>query len=301
VPEHFVIGNGSTELIHSLPRALSIRHALIIGPAFSEYAKALITSGARVTSLTAERADNYRQPLERAAQLLQNDHKRKCGQQPIDAIVLCNPNSPTGRACAASDVAWLVNAVCHHPVWVIVDETFVEYCKARSVLPSLSDFPRMVVLRSFTKFYALPGLRIGYLVASDEVVRLVLERQPPWSVNWLAQVAAVAALNDRSHVARSLAFMKRERTRLVELFNSWPGVTVFDSEANFLLVELPPGCRAAQVSTALRRHGLLIRDCSSIPGLNDRSIRIAVKTRGENDRLFTALKHLVTRGWHASV
>lgn len=284
-PTRFLVGNGSTELIDLLPRALAVRRALIIGPTFSEYACAMARAGGRSTMLPAQRHDDYRPPLDGAIEWLRPG---QTSRRPIDAIFLCNPNSPTGQACNVTDLLALVRAAERLGIWTIVDETFVEYREACSVLSRLPRYSRLIVLRSFTKFYGLPGLRIGYLAASEQVVRLVSERQPPWSVNALAQVAAEAAFSDRDHARRSLLFMEKERDRLTRRLSSIAGLTLFPSQANFLLAELPKPHRADLVTSALRRQGILIRDCSLVPGLNRRTVRVAVRSSRENDRLVEA-------------
>ena len=284
---HFVIGNGSSELIHLLPRALAIRHALILGPTFSEYARALSVQGSRVTYLHATRTDGYQIPLTQARKALCTNKSR------FDALFLCNPNSPTGQVVSTKDVLALADVAARRKVWVVVDETFADYCEAHSVLSAVARNPRLLVLRSFTKFYALPGLRVGYLAGPLEVVTGIRRFQAPWSVNVLAQTAAQAALEDRRHAQRSLAFMHRERARLTEALGAIPGLHVFPSAANFLLVELPPSMPAAHVVQALRQQGLLIRNCSAIPGLNGRTIRVAVRTTAENRRLVTVLRRIV--------
>ncbi|TAL09005.1 MAG: threonine-phosphate decarboxylase [Nitrospirae bacterium] len=286
-PAHFVVGNGSSELIHLLPRALSIRHALILGPTFSEYARALSMQGSRMTYLHATRKDGYQIPLTQACKALCTNRSR------FDTLFLCNPNSPTGQVASSQDVLDLVDVAARRKVWVVVDETFVDYCEAHSVLSAVVRSPRLLVLRSFTKFYALPGLRTGYLAGSPEVVARIRRFQPPWSVNALAQTAAQAALKDRRHAQRSLVFMHRERARLVKALRTIPGLHVFPSAANFFLVELPSSMLAAHVTQTLRQQGLLIRDCSAIPGLTDRTIRIAVRTTAENRRLVRALCQLL--------
>lgn len=289
-PEQIVVGNGSTELIHLLPRALAIKQVLIIGPTFSEYAQAVARAGGRTSLLLAKRSEGYRPPLERAIQLVRSTRKSR---KPIDAIFLCHPNSPTGQACEVAEVLTLVREADRAGIWTILDETFIEYCEGRSLLSLLSTYSRLVVLRSFTKFYALPGLRIGYLAGSERTVSLVRKLQPPWSVNALAQVAAEASFNDRRHARRSLLYMEQERDRLMRRLGSVPGLTPFPSQANFLLVELPGSHQAGSITMALRRQGLLIRDCSSVPGLNHRTVRVAVRTRRENDRLVATLKGLL--------
>ncbi|OLB63596.1 MAG: hypothetical protein AUH96_10580, partial [Nitrospirae bacterium 13_2_20CM_2_61_4] len=204
-PAHFVIGNGSSELIHLLPRALAIQHALILGPTFSEYERAVSIAGGRVARVQTSRRDQYRPPVGRALEVL----RRKSSG--FDALFLCNPNSPTGQVAPSQDVLNLVAVAARRNVWVVVDETFIEYCEAHSALTAVARQPRLLVVRSFTKFYALPGLRIGYLAASLDMAGRIRELQPPWTVNVLAQMTAQAALEDRRHVLRSLAFMQRER------------------------------------------------------------------------------------------
>ncbi len=281
---HFMIGNGSSELIHLLPRALAIRHALILGPTFSEYARAVTAQGGRVAYLHATRRDGYRPPIAQALKALRTNRSR------FDALFLCNPNSPTGQVAPAQNILDLADVAARRKVWVVVDETFVDYCEAHSALSAVARNPRLLVLRSFTKFYALPGLRIGYLAGSPEVVARIRQLQAPWSVNVLAQTAALAALEDRRHAQRSLAFIHRERARLTKALGGIPDLYVFPSAANFLLVELSPSMPAAHVTQTLRQQGLLIRDCSAIPGLNGRTIRIAVRTTTENRRLVAALR-----------
>ena len=288
VPEQIVLGNGSIELIHLLPRALSIGCALIIGPTFSEYARAVLMEGGHVIRLDAMRAERYRPPVERAI-----DRVRKNSAK-IDAVFLCNPNSPTGQGVNVEDVLELVGAVSRRGAWAVVDETFVEYCEDRSVVRELNRIPRLVVLRSFTKFYALPGLRIGYLAGREQTIRRIRQWVPPWSVNTVSQVAALASIRDVAYARRSRAFMDRERPRLIENLESLPGVTVYPSEGNFLLVELPHAYRARHVVRRLRRQGLLVRDCSSVESLTARTIRIAVRTATQNHRLITTLRHLLT-------
>lgn len=293
--DRFAIGNGSSELIHLLPAALSSRHVLIVGPTFSEYARAVAIHGGHVTYINAQQAERYRPPVTEVLAALRASRTRQSSRDRIDLVFLCNPNSPTGQFLRARDVLELATLASRRRVWVMVDETFVEYCEDQSVLTKVGDYPYLLVLRSFTKFYALPGLRIGYLVGPPKVIERIREWQPPWSVNTLAQAAARAALEDRRHAQRSLAFMRTERPRFAEKLASLVGVTVYPSAANFLLVELPPSMSASRLANALRRQGLLIRDCSSIPGLNNRTIRMAVRTPAQNHRLMTALRALLKR------
>jgi threonine-phosphate decarboxylase len=284
----FLIGNGSTELIHLLPTALQIRHLLIVGPTFSEYAAAIKRCGGRVSMVMANRADGYRPPIEDLHALLHGITRGGNDRLPIDALFLCNPNSPTGQVCEAAAVRRLARLAARRGLWFLVDETFVEYCGDASILSQALP-ARTVVLRSFTKFYGLPGLRVGYVTAKPHIIARIAAYQPPWSVNMPAQRAAKAALQDVRHAGQSLRFMDQERAWLLKGLERLPGCSVFPSAANFILMELPVGLKAGTAVAALRRQGLLIRDCSQVPGLNTRSVRVAVRTRVENERLLTAL------------
>jgi threonine-phosphate decarboxylase len=288
----FVIGNGSTELIDLVPRLLPRLTAddsgrvVIIGPTFSEYARAIARHGGSAIELHADRKSAYEPPIREAI--------REVARTPLAAIVLCNPNSPTGRLVPAATMRELLDAASRRNVWVILDETFAEYADAGSVIRDVVRRPRLVVLRSFTKFYALPGLRVGYAVAPHDVAARLRSLLPPWSVNTLAQGAAVAALSDAQYAARSRRFMKRERARLTDRLEAVPGLKVYRSRANFLLLEVPGF--ASDTVAVLRRHGVLVRDCSGVPGLTQSTIRVAVRSRAENNRLLRLLRSVLSHG-----
>jgi len=289
--DHIVMGNGSIELIDLLPRALAIRHALIVGPTFSEYARAMSRSGGCSTMLYAKRSMAYRPPLDELILRIRTE-KRKAPSS-VDAVVLCNPNSPTGQVCDPDEVLVVTREAQRAGLWMIVDETFIDYCESRSIVSYLPNYQRLIVLRSFTKFYALPGLRIGYLAASSRVARRVRSAQPPWSVNSMALAAAEASLRDRSHAKRSLRFMERQRRDFALRLSELLRLVVFPSSANFLLIELPQPYRADHISKTLEQRGLLIRDCSTVRGLGSRIIRVAIRSKKENDRLILELKRLL--------
>ena len=291
--EQIVVGNGSTELIEALPRALGIQRLLVVQPTFSEYAAAMMRAGGQATALYADRSDQYAIPIDRLCQVMETG--RSDGRS-VDGVVLCHPNSPTGQACSADEVARLAEAAHKRGLWLVIDEAFADYCPERSVLPHAASWPHVLVLRSLTKFYALPGLRVGYAVATPPTIQQVRRQLPPWSVSLMGQVAALAAVNDAAHARKSLRFMTRERERLRMLLTTLPGCVVMPTYANYFFLELPRGRRARGITEQLRSRGLLIRDCSSVPGANSRSIRLAVRTVQDNDRLIRMLSRLLQQG-----
>jgi threonine-phosphate decarboxylase len=152
------------------------------------------------------------------------------------------------------------------------------------------------VLRSLTKFFALPGLRVGYAIMHQRNVERLIKQIEPWSVNTVAQTAAVACLNDPHFAQRSCTFMARERPWVERQLATITGIEVFPSRANFLLLRITKrGCTAASIVYQLARHNILIRDCSNFAGLGKRSIRVAIRRREENRRLIAALADVVGR------
>jgi len=282
-PDMILVGNGSTELIHLLPRALAIKSALIMGPTFDEYSRALMNAGSSVLYVQARREEDFRPPLKEV--LRQFSAKRS----KFDSVFLCNPNNPTGQVMNRLAVRELAEDVDRKQGWLIVDEAFIDYCQTQSVVSMLSAHPRMMVLRSLTKFYAMPGLRIGYLVGASKVVDQLKDRQPPWSVNSLAQEFSRAVLHDHVYATQSRTFMKSERSRFIRGLRALSAVRVFPSAANFVLIELPASTCAGEVTDRLACERLLVRDCSTVPGLTTQMIRVAIRTAKENRRLLAAL------------
>ena len=282
-PDMILVGNGSTELIHLLPRTLAIKSALIMGPTFEEYARGLLDSGSSVRYVHAELKERFRPPLQEV--LRQCSAKRSR----FEAVFVCNPNNPTGQVMNRSALRELAEVVDRQQGWLIVDEAFIDYCQGQSVVSMLHAYPRMMVLRSLTKFYAMPGLRIGYLVGASKVVDQLKDRQPPWSVNSLAQVVALAALGDEAYATKSRMFMKHERSRFMRGLRALSGVRVYTSATNFVLIELPVSTCAGEVTDRLAVERLLVRDCSMVPGLTTQIIRVAIRTAKDNRRLIAAL------------
>jgi len=203
-------------------------------------------------------------------------------------VFLCNPNNPTGQVMNRRAIRELADAVDRQQGWLIVDEAFIDYCQTQSVVSMLSEHPRMIVLRSLTKFYAMPGLRIGYLVGASKVVDQLKDRQPPWSVNSLAKrfprgVARSCLCDKKPHIHEERTITTHPRLR------SLSGLRVYSSAANFVLIELPASTCAGEVTDRLAHERLLVRDCSTLPGLTTQMIRVAIRTAKENRRLIGVL------------
>jgi threonine-phosphate decarboxylase len=197
--------------------------------------------------------------------------------------VVTRPANPTGQMPELD--AYLASTA--DPV--LVDESFIEFTGEPSLLDRIHTRPNLFVLRSLTKFYAIPGLRAGALAGPPEVIARWRERREPWQLNVLAEAAVQAALADHEHARRSLDFVRTERAWLAAALGEMPGVAPQPSVANYLLLALDRP--AGEIAARLERDRILVRDCSGWPGVPfPMALRVAVRTRAENLRLIAALR-----------
>ncbi|MFC1769901.1 threonine-phosphate decarboxylase CobD [Nitrospirota bacterium] len=270
-------GNGSTELIYLLPRALKPKRVLIPAPTFSEYERASLIAGARVTSFKMNADDAFMPEV-----------KAFCGaMRGMDMAFLCNPGNPSGSVLERQDIISIIKAAKGERCVLVVDEAFMDFCPEHSVLDLNS--PWLIVLRSLTKFYGLAGLRAGFLKAPGVIMKKLREHKEPWSVNILAERAAVIALSDTEFIKRTHAYINKERAVLAKGLGSF-GFKVYPSDVNYLLIEKP---EASTLARALLEQGIAVRECSNFKGLGTRFLRIAVRSRKENMRLMNVISELM--------
>lgn len=285
-PECICVANGSTELIYLLPRLAGGRRGLVVSPPFSEYARSLTLAGWEVGYLDLSPEDGF--VLSEA--LL--DQRLAEGW---DLLFLANPGNPTGSLIPRNEMVRIHRLCRAHGVFLAVDEAFMDFREEESVTGQLARLGGGVVLRSLTKFHAIPGLRLGFAVAAQEDAIRLTEQRAPWSVNTLAQAAGIATLADGEYAARTRRLVEEERAVLAAGLAAIPGVRVYPSAANYLLAELTVGPSVPELAGALLRQRILIRDCSSFRGLGDRFFRVAVRSRADNECLLAALASVFSR------
>lgn len=275
------LANGSTEIIYKLPSMLYGRRALIIEPAFSEYVNALKQHGWDVRQLILSSRNNFRLDPERIGEALSEGY---------DALYLCNPGNPSGTLYPQELIQQIYGMCRSAHTFFILDEAFMDFCEEHSAKNIITSDAHGLILRSMTKFHAIPGLRLGYAMASQRVIGRLAAIGGPWSVNTMAQEAGLAALNDGDYVQRSIEYVAAQRTALSEQIASLPGLTVYPSSANFLLVSINGGLTSAELQGRLLKQRILIRDCARFAGLSSRFFRVAVRTEEENQRLVATLR-----------
>lgn len=271
-PEKVVPTNGGAEALFLAARAAAAGgEALVLEPTFSEYAAAARAAGRRPVRRVVRRPeDGFRL-----------DPASFEGLESASLVFLCNPNNPTGEALPRERVLALADRVREGGGILVVDEAFADFAPAVSVAAEAGE--GLYVARSLTKFFAIPGLRLGCLVC-DEPDR-IRRFQPSWSVNAVAAAAGVAAVRAPGFGAASVAEVRRLRAALYDRLAELPGLMPFPGEANYLLVQGPEG-----LPTRLAGHGVLVRGCEPFMGLGPGYFRVAVRSAGENERLVAALR-----------
>jgi histidinol-phosphate aminotransferase len=282
-PDGTLAGNGSNELIEALLLATvgPGTRVVIPAPTFSLYAHLTTILGGepvRVRMLRAGASGTTGPFVYDVEALL--DARRKGGAA---LTIVCSPNNPTGTCLPTADVERLCDAA---DSLVVVDEAYHEF-SGQTVVPLLARHPNLVVLRTFSKAMALAGLRVGYLLASPELVREVGKARLPYNLNFFSQMAAIAAIEGWSVLEKTVRRLVDARGRLLDRLSDIPGVRAWPSHANFFLLELPSADPKA-VFESLHRRGVLVRDVTAYPML-DRCLRVSVGGEEENEAFLHAL------------
>ena len=281
-PAEVLVGNGSTQLIYLLCAALRPRTALVVGPAFSEYTNALALIGADVRMLCLIDDSSFQFSTEKLLAAWERD---------CDILVLTTPNSVTGQLIPKAEIENIARLALIRKSFVVIDEAFMDFVEDQSVKMLVRDNPFLIVLRSLTKYYSLPGLRLGYLSGEARTVAKLADYQEPWSVNGPAMSVALACLADGGFAAKTEHWLERERQFLFNRIRTLEGLHPFPSTVNFFLVKLTkPGIDAIELRSFLLRKKILIRACNTFMPLGGDYFRVAVRRRKDNLRLLAALR-----------
>lgn len=303
-PDWILPGNGSAELLTWACRDLA-KHDVtcLFTPAFGDYSRALQAFEAKITTIPLlswddDLADCDLADCDLAIRIQDRENWIKADRQ-IDStpshstrgLLLNNPHNPTGMLLSREQVrSWI------DPFGlVVVDEAFMDFLRLnqqQSMMDWVQDHPNLVILRSLTKFYSLPGLRLGYVIAHPDRLRRWQQWRDPWSVNALAVAAAIAVLQDIPFQQQTWDWLEEARLHLFQGLAALPGLHPLPGAANFLLVRSESSVLAIQ-RQLLQRYQILIRDCMSFAELGDRFFRVAVRTPAENQRLLDGLADIL--------
>ncbi len=288
-PENIVVANGFVPLLDAALRALRIKRCLLPIPSFSEYRRTLESAAVAVTPyrLTSEENFSYKSHA-----ILESLLGNEC-----DAILLANPQNPSGAICEAERMLQFIEMAKDHGITVLLDEAFVDYCPAHSLIPQATAVqPNLIVFRSVTKFFAAPGLRVAYAVCSPSNVAMLNRSIAPWPITTLASQGVCAALMDDAYAQRSRNGNERRRLWLEEQLNGL-GIETYPSATNFLLLRFPAEKDDVGVlwERMIVEEQIVLRSCANFEGLAAGHLRVAVRSEQENERLIDGLKRVLAR------
>jgi len=277
--ENVLVGNGSAELIYLAANTFKPKTTLIPVPTFSEYERASRSVKTKIQFLKLKEGKDFKF----------NPHT--C--EKADMLFICNPNNPTGNLILKGQkrIGKIANMI-------IADEAFMDFLpdqKNHTLIWRAVKEKSIIVIRTLTKFFALPGLRIGYIVAHKDNIKKLKQNKAPWSVNSLAQLAASLILKDKKYITKTYSLISKERDFLFKELNRIEGLRPYPSITNFILIKIEKNhINSGSLTKRLLKKEILIRNCANFRNLNDKYIRAAVRTREENLKLITALKKGLT-------
>ena len=285
--DSIVLGNGAVELLYVFFHARKPQNVLLPVPSFSEYERAAVAGNAEIVYYQLSEAADFRLDIDRFIQKLAF----------IDCAIIGNPNNPTGGIITTDGIEKIVVAAQKTGTMIIVDESFNDFLddgirfSARSLI---GRYDNLLVLQSLTKFYALPGLRLGFAAVPDNLTSVMEAQKDPWNMNSLAQAAIPAALADKAYQEKSRQLIKSEQEYLVSMLSKIDTIKIFPPTVNFILLDVKKcGLTAKDLTSKLREMGILVRNCDNYSGLTGEYIRIAVKDHEKNVKLIAAIKELL--------
>lgn len=284
--EHIIVGNGSTELISLMIQMKKPKEILIIGPTYSEYERETNLAGGNVHYIQLQEDKDFQLDLDLLLSHIKNN---------IDMLVICNPNNPTSTCIHLSDLKIILEKCKQKDVFVMIDETYIEFVENMEDVAATSLIPHydnLLILRGISKFFSSPGLRLGYGMCSNlDLIRDMNHYKNPWTINILASFGAEIMLQDDSYIDQTKQLFHQERSKIYNEMSLWDNIKVYKPQANFILFKLlDQTIQGHTIYEKLLTQNMLIRDASSFPFLNDRFLRFCFLLPEQNKALLTALK-----------
>lgn len=280
-----IVGNGSTELISLFIKVLQPRNALIIGPTYSEYEREIFINEGR---------SRYFPLLEEEDFEVNMKHLKEHLAEETDLLVICNPNNPTSTIIPRAEMREILDYCLEYDVDVLIDETYVEFAENVDNVSAVSLTPfyqNLFIIRGVSKFFAAPGLRLGYGVSGNKaLIHKINSLKNPWTINSLASYAGELMVQDSAYIKKTRDLIHSERTRIIDELETWDLVKVYPAHANFILIKLLSKKKSYEIFESLITQGLMVRDASSFPFLSNKFLRFCILQKEDNDRLLAALK-----------
>ena len=308
-----VLGNGATEIIFLFMKVINPKKILIVSPTFGEYERAVKAVGTSRNSIDLSCSDDNKNIENKEIEIeyfelkesddfnlnignLKNELEKK-----YDLLIICNPNNPTGKFLKLAQTEEILKECNKYDTKLFIDEAFIEFLAdgmKKSIINTEENKKNLFVTRAFTKFFAIPGLRLGYgMYFGKELEKKISEKKEPWSVNNIAEMAGLTVLDDTEYIEKTLKWITKEKIYMYEKLNEISGIKVYETEVNFITGKIDEklfseGLNVKILREKMLEQGILIRDASNFKFLDERFFRLAIKDRESNDRVIEAMKEI---------
>jgi len=283
---HILVGNGSTELISLVIQIKQPKNCLLLGPTYSEYERELELARCHIAHYNLKEHDDF--------QFNFTDFENKLSPT-LDMIILCNPNNPTSTCIGKQDLEKLLNICKQYHILVMIDETYIEFAPQMENITAasfISRYDNLVVLRGVAKFFASPGLRLGYALMGDlDLLNQINEQKNPWSINSLAEYAGTIMFSDEEYITKTRDFINTELDFMYQALKKLPKLKVYKPIANFILVRLKNETASGKdfFEFCIKR-GIMIRDCSTFHSLEGDYVRFCIMNANDNRKLLACFE-----------
>ena len=296
-----VLGNGATEIIFLFMKVINPKKILIVSPTFGEYERAVKATGIsgdienkkiEIEYFELKESDDFKLNIENLKNELENKY---------DLLIICNPNNPTGKFLKLAQTEEILKECNKYDTKLFIDEAFIEFLEdgmKESIINTEGNKKNLFVTRAFTKFFAIPGLRLGYGMYFDkELEKKISEKKEPWSVNNFAEMAGLTVLDDAEYIEKTLKWIAEEKIYMYEKLNEISGIKVYETEVNFITGKIDEklfseGLNVKVLREKILEQGILIRDASNFKFLDERFFRLAIKDRASNERIIEVMKEI---------
>ncbi|MBX9137715.1 MULTISPECIES: threonine-phosphate decarboxylase CobD [unclassified Clostridium] len=281
---NIILGNGAAEVIFNIIRALNPKKALLPAPTFSEYEEAILSIGGDIEYFHLKEEESF---------ILNNKFIESINEN-IDITFICNPNNPTGALTDKEFIEKVLRKSLDTNTIVVIDESFLDFVKDNINYSSkelLNQYNNLIIVKSLTKFFAMPGARIGYGICSNKnIIHKINKVMVPWTVNIMATEGIIQGLKEKDYIENSIEYVNDEKEYLYSALKEISFIKVFEPSVNFIMFKI---LKNIDLKYELLRKKILIRSCDNYIGLNNSFYRVAVRNREENNELIRQLKNIL--------
>ena len=282
--DYLTLGNGAAEVIFNLVRAINPKKALLLAPTFGEYEEALLSINSKIEYYMLNEGNNWDIDID----ILDKINKE------IDMIFICNPNNPTGKLTTRKLILKVLEKAKDYNCIVAIDESFLDFVKENedyTLINYIEDYKNLFIIKSLTKFFAMPGLRIGYGITGDKtLINKINSISVPWNINVLAEKSAIKALEEKEYINNTINYIENEKDRFYYELCKFKHLKILKPSVNYIMFKVN---KNIDLKEEMMKENIIIRSCSNYIGLDNKYYRVAVRKREENEKFIDILKKIL--------